>query len=524
MPKVLVTESHLSDIADAIREKMPSSDTYNPGEMADAILQISGGGGGGGTDIPLFIDTMPTKVTYNDGETLSTSGIVVKLRNGATSTDVTADCIFEPADGDTLHFGDNIVKVIYGSYIRTYNITVIGQSYNSAFKSEDSATTISKTISCNVGDLIVATLITRGQSESFEPTLPSGWTVLKTVLLKSTTTYQKNIILSKVATSTTETFTASQATSGRMLVGMIAIPGAASCNVYNETHPDGGGATSVEIERPTGLVVWAFFALGTFTDEKMVIEGTPFMKEEADTSIAIGLRRCRLFIDQSVNANLSKFSFSVSLEEAPTWVFIPIVINGVTKIFEDGIHNFPNYASMVPLNVSENGTYTAPEGVAYSPVNVNVPSGEIDYSKIDSWLCYVSTEERYRSIDENGKIIASDSYHYMRRGYWNTISAKNIKHFIKCAFFAYSGVSWSENLKLALFKGTTNPDVGDTAFFVKDISFSLSSSNPAYVENLRNEIQNIPELDTGESYYLRLFSTSGGTSSSKGLELVFVFE
>ena len=47
MPNVLVNDEYLSDIADAIRAKNGSSDTYTPGQMAGAIGDIEGGGGGG---------------------------------------------------------------------------------------------------------------------------------------------------------------------------------------------------------------------------------------------------------------------------------------------------------------------------------------------------------------------------------------------------------------------------------------------------------------------------------------------
>lgn len=43
MAKVMITESYLEDIADAIREKKGGSDTYTPGEMAEAISSIDGG-------------------------------------------------------------------------------------------------------------------------------------------------------------------------------------------------------------------------------------------------------------------------------------------------------------------------------------------------------------------------------------------------------------------------------------------------------------------------------------------------
>ena len=47
MSKVLVNESSLTGIADAIRGKNGSTDTYKPSEMAAAITAIEGGGGSG---------------------------------------------------------------------------------------------------------------------------------------------------------------------------------------------------------------------------------------------------------------------------------------------------------------------------------------------------------------------------------------------------------------------------------------------------------------------------------------------
>lgn len=45
MGKVLVTDTHLTDIANAIREKNGETTTYKPGDMATAISNISGGSG-----------------------------------------------------------------------------------------------------------------------------------------------------------------------------------------------------------------------------------------------------------------------------------------------------------------------------------------------------------------------------------------------------------------------------------------------------------------------------------------------
>lgn len=48
MANVLVQDSSLTAIADAIRGKNGTTNTYKPGEMADAIINLPSGGGGGG--------------------------------------------------------------------------------------------------------------------------------------------------------------------------------------------------------------------------------------------------------------------------------------------------------------------------------------------------------------------------------------------------------------------------------------------------------------------------------------------
>lgn len=54
MANVLVQESSLQAIAEAIREKNGTQDTYTPAQMAPAILDISGGGAE--TEEPYFFD------------------------------------------------------------------------------------------------------------------------------------------------------------------------------------------------------------------------------------------------------------------------------------------------------------------------------------------------------------------------------------------------------------------------------------------------------------------------------------
>ena len=62
MAQGLISKKYLIDIAEAIRVKLGSSDTYTPSEMATAIANISGGSGtitkSTNTDVGLITDTL----------------------------------------------------------------------------------------------------------------------------------------------------------------------------------------------------------------------------------------------------------------------------------------------------------------------------------------------------------------------------------------------------------------------------------------------------------------------------------
>lgn len=83
MSKVLVNESSLTDIADAIREKNGTEETYKPSEMGDAVRAIESGG----ESSCLFYlseydeEGYPTVLTYNCQDTSTLNGLTG--RNGA---------------------------------------------------------------------------------------------------------------------------------------------------------------------------------------------------------------------------------------------------------------------------------------------------------------------------------------------------------------------------------------------------------------------------------------------------------
>ena len=81
MAKVIVTEQYLTDIADAIREKLGVTTTYTPAQMAGAIETITGGGGNG-EEV-----TFDDRNQYVKGFLTASSGYAASNRSNTTVID-----------------------------------------------------------------------------------------------------------------------------------------------------------------------------------------------------------------------------------------------------------------------------------------------------------------------------------------------------------------------------------------------------------------------------------------------------
>ncbi|MBP5362845.1 MAG: leucine-rich repeat domain-containing protein [Ruminococcus sp.] len=148
-----------------------------------------------------------------------------------------------------------------------------------------SGTTLTTSVSCAVGDLIVATFETFGG----EYNLPSGWTLLGdsgSVVISSWT--QRTGMAYKIAESTTESFTLTQASSGRMFTNLIAITGASigtfSGFIKNETN------NTITATKPQGLTIWAVSTMWW---------GSKWDVSPMDNKTKISYLRCENFLDQS---------------------------------------------------------------------------------------------------------------------------------------------------------------------------------------------------------------------------------
>lgn len=174
MSKVLITESYLDAIADAIRGKNGTQNTYTPAQMAAAVQAISTG-----SNIPvlLMVTTQPTKNSYDAGDELDLTGIVVTATySDGTTANVTSSCTFSPADGDTLStVGTQTITATY-----TVTDTSAGHNYTLTLTATTTVTVESAltVVSWASGsDADVAAMIDAAHAGTIDLQQDGGWAV-----------------------------------------------------------------------------------------------------------------------------------------------------------------------------------------------------------------------------------------------------------------------------------------------------------------------------------------------------------
>lgn len=117
----------------------------------------------------------------------------------------------------------------------------------------DSAATLDTTITCEVGDLILAQIIVRSAL-----TLPTDWTLLRTIPAIETTYNQTLSFAYKRATSTSETLTVTQATAGRIYTNLVRLSNAKSISYIQSCEKTGTNIKSISSTKPVtpNMVIW----------------------------------------------------------------------------------------------------------------------------------------------------------------------------------------------------------------------------------------------------------------------------
>ena len=117
----------------------------------------------------------------------------------------------------------------------------------------DSATTLDTTIPCEIGDLILAQIIVRSAL-----TLPTGWSLLRTIPAVETSANQTLSFAYKRATSTSETLTVTQANAERIYTNLVRLSNATSISYIQSCEKTGTDIKSISSTKPvtSNMVIW----------------------------------------------------------------------------------------------------------------------------------------------------------------------------------------------------------------------------------------------------------------------------
>lgn len=142
MANVIINDTNLTNIANAIREKNGTTDTYKPSEMANAIAAIEAGGGGGGyepTDAELTFDFYyaTSNEAYgsifengNCAWMLREYGDRISIRTGPYLYNVFSKYPYEVFDANVSLTSDTQYFAIAKMFANSYNLKEITGSIN----------------------------------------------------------------------------------------------------------------------------------------------------------------------------------------------------------------------------------------------------------------------------------------------------------------------------------------------------------------------------------------------------------
>lgn len=119
MAKVVVTDTHLTNIANAIRNKNGTNDTYKPSEMASAIQGISTK-----EDLSTELNTQETLLNNQVSKlSIAINTLKNKASGGADTSEIEDAFITHTLSGD--YANDRVTKVKYGTFYEDTNLTSV---------------------------------------------------------------------------------------------------------------------------------------------------------------------------------------------------------------------------------------------------------------------------------------------------------------------------------------------------------------------------------------------------------------
>ena len=185
---------------------------------------------------------------------LSESGTkTLKTAGKYCEGDITVEYV-KPAVGDHTYQVGNAVSIFeMNTDMFTSRAIGITPHYKDSAAEVTSGTTLTSQVACNVGDLVIAAIVTRSPL-----TVSDGWSLISTSTSIAGDTY--NQILSwayKYAESESESITVTQTTANRIYINMCSLQGATGYVDNGFVYDTATDTTSFTITKPSGLTLWA---------------------------------------------------------------------------------------------------------------------------------------------------------------------------------------------------------------------------------------------------------------------------
>ena len=256
------------------------------------------------------------KVIAVNGKVLLANGKAVKPPEVAADNFVNTTC--EVA-------GNNNVSSNWSPSVTAIDTTPI-TSYKDSAAEVQSGTALTSQVACNVGDLVIAAIVTRSPL-----TVSDGWSLISTSTAIDGDT--NNQILSwayKYAESESESITVMQTTANRIYINMCSLRGATGYVGNGFVYDTATDTTSFTITKPSGLVLWAA-SKPTWSTSKpygqwAISNNSSFTALDQATTQP----RLALFYDQS---NDSSVTFTTS-SSTGVRTFGSLTIQGMTAFVE----------------------------------------------------------------------------------------------------------------------------------------------------------------------------------------------
>jgi hypothetical protein len=284
----------------------------------------------------------------------------------------------------------------------------------------DSATTLDTTITCEIGDLILAQIIVRSAL-----TLPTGWTLLRTIPAVETTNNQTLSFAYKRATSTSETLTVTQATAGRIYTNLVRLSNATSISYIQSCEKTGTGIKSISSTKPVtpNMVIWGA-ASATWNTSSPYGDWTysPSTLDYYSLPQATKQPRLGTFVDSS---GAGERTFTGTADSST------VIMCGAVEIVGDEVArkgDIPSAGEWVTVTensatLTEAGTYQVLFGENYGVQSIIYWDGSTGANGIPSTTASVTNgtaiiAERYLTVAENGVLSTHITMITVKDGSW----------------------------------------------------------------------------------------------------------